>query len=221
LDLPRRLDDFKWAEAMKLKRQFEGWGADERDARLGLLNRVIAKHVSASVACVLPHADFRRAWGRFVTRHPYTYLAYGLIRELANHQATLGLGEAPIDFIFDDNVMEKTRLCAAWDHFKANAQAPRWLLGAEPLFRDEKELRPLQAADLLAGLTRLRWNERESGEEPYDVPGADQAARIPAITFVWTEDLLQRDLAEFFRLGPKAASSVLGNYWTGRPLVRR
>ena len=72
--------------------------------------------------------------------------------------------EVPCDFVFDkqDNVSKHVLLF--WKYITSQ-QPVEWgqFISASPVFRDDKDVLPLQAADMLA------WHTRRSYEETYPV----------------------------------------------------
>src|SRR5665647_3386520 len=64
----------------------------------------------------------------------------------------------PGDFVGIRNQAEKTRIRNAWDQFvELASQDVRPFIGMEPVFLDDKKIRPLQAAYLMAWQVR-EWN---------------------------------------------------------------
>jgi hypothetical protein len=90
-------------------------------------------------------------------RNPYFISFWMLLTAFMQHQQAVGFSE-PVDFIFDDQV-EKHRIREAWDTFVEVApNSVKPFIGVEPSFQDDKKVKPLQAADLMAWHTR-EWND--------------------------------------------------------------
>jgi len=66
----------------------------------------------------------------------------------------------PIDFTFDESVMEYRKVEDAWPDFAELRQFFGDSVKNMPIYRDDRDVKPLQAADMLAGrmLDSLREN---------------------------------------------------------------
>jgi Protein of unknown function (DUF3800) len=126
---------------------------------------VIEKHALAAVSYtvslkVLRHEADRIFAGRDPkdrrkVSNPWQFAAAGLLATLVNNLERLDLPKEPVDFVFDDN-SEKNAVIESWDAFKAAAPSPELaaLAGSTPVFRNDREYLPLQAADMLAWWVR-------------------------------------------------------------------
>jgi hypothetical protein len=92
----------------------------------------------------------------------------------------------PCNFIFDTQQGFGEAFAIQWLRFKASAQEAGYgrLVGVEPLFRDDKQLRQLQAADLYA------WHVRKNLESGHDLAGFPAGrlrniSSLRAINFQW------------------------------------
>lgn len=137
--------------------------------RCAILNRIIHEHAIARVACVVDVAALDRIlknswWTPFIDKDrepPDSAYWYGfrLVNEvfhfLRRDHPELGL-TGPIDFIFDqENESDKAGLVSAWEFFyKTCSPEKREIVGNIPSFARDDIVLPLQAADLLAGLSR-------------------------------------------------------------------
>lgn len=199
------LKDFKFAHAMaskgghfRGKQSFRGWTLEQRDRRLVRLNSIIAARVSAIVVAIMPHVVFEKTLAKFTEEQPYSYLALGMMRALASHHSQLGLPDVPVDFTFDENVMNQNDVLRIWDRVDKEGVQRHPLMGARPSFERDDQCLPLQAADMISGLTRLRWNEFEQRVGDLDMPGADEASKVPSIIFFWDEAAVRKDLHRWF-----------------------
>jgi hypothetical protein len=142
----------------------------ERMERIGAFFRLIENSEIVSLSCKFNIVDLASAvnrlwvlnrkidWGPF--SDPYFFAFRALIDSVHDHRATLPLltQDEKIDFIFD-NHSKKSMIIAAWEGFLAlRDPAIRHLFGATPRFEDDREVLPLQAADLWAGAVR-QWYE--------------------------------------------------------------
>jgi hypothetical protein len=127
----------------------------------------------------LPVAD----WG-----HPAFLAMFDLMMKVVENQIACG-SDDPVDFIFDDHVKWRLIIPIWYEHWKRMAN-PKFaaLMGATPLFRDDHQFLPLQAADLQSWYFRRLFAEKLRGNAfPDDVPkelfkGIDS---IPTLISVW------------------------------------
>jgi hypothetical protein len=161
LDMPPRIPYFKMSQATNLM------GSQEKsNERVRLLHAVIEKYITAGFSIMVPSEAIKNIWGpkdKFA-RHPF-YCAFSiLIPLLGLNIDEFGFQTDTIDFIFDDQMREKDRVLRAWEWARENANVESMklknILTSTPLFRDDKCLNPLQAADLHAWGIRRRYIER-------------------------------------------------------------
>jgi hypothetical protein len=122
--------------------------------------RAIERHVTMALICVVSTSDLRRVigsidWAKYPNLdpkgldNPYPFAVNALVNVFAQNQAEASLTE-PVDFIFD-NEAEKGLIVEAWEHMRlTTSQYVRRFMGNTPVYRDDKRVLPLQAADLLA-----------------------------------------------------------------------
>jgi uncharacterized protein DUF3800 len=163
------LDYFKMSEAAGFWEQFarkRGWNETNRDDRLVTFARIINKYAMLRVSASIRHDLFEKYLlslpaieRNLAVDAPYITLAMHLVTGATMFAYDRGIRD-PIDFIFDEQAGFKDELRERWPVYKRLYQltsrgrqlAP--LLGAEPSFLDEKERKPLQAADLYAWQAR-------------------------------------------------------------------
>lgn len=140
--------------------QFDGISKAGRDEKLSLLVGVLAEFKPLGIASIMPHTIFQQYFGYLShpeVRNPYIPSVFSLIGRVTEHQYLKGVRE-PIEFIFDyqpgSNQMAKIQ--EAWEMFKGVAPpAARCLISAHPpQFLDDRQVRPLQAADFHVGVLR-------------------------------------------------------------------
>jgi Protein of unknown function (DUF3800) len=213
LDMQTRLRYFKMNEAVRLKGQFRGWSDDRRDERLKLFYGAIEKHVSFFLSCSVPFKEFDAAIAAMPVKpplHPYHLAFLAIMGQLRIRQNELGI-EDKVDFIFDEQVMERTLLLENWDSVvSATPEGELAFVGRTPIFRDDEDVLPLQAADLLAWLQRARWEEENQGGAPFEPPW-QKTKEIPGLIINYDEASIRRildpALARTIRdLGPPPAS---------------
>jgi hypothetical protein len=210
-DATPRLSHLKMNDAMRLKGEFAGWSATQRDQKLQLFLDAIADHAKGAIFCTLQHDIYRAVFKENeklprALKSPYFFLLYAIIEKLANNQQELGL-DGPVDFIFDDQVIEKPRIIEAWDLFKAAAPVPRHLIGQTPAFQDDKRVLPLQAADIIAWVIRNRIQRASHGLQQLQLPSRSPGKpNCPTIGYSWNETMLREIRKEIEQEKPLIAS---------------
>ena len=163
LDAPPAIRHFHMTEARRLVGEFAGWKAIDRDLKIVALTDVIMRCEPHIVSCWLSRDAFEKLMRPVVPydlRHAYFDCFQAIVQTVAQYQNIRGI-TTPADYIFDtqgDIGMEAQLWYAA---MKETAPAHiRELMGSTPIFRDDKEMLPLQAADLIA------WHKRRRKEYP-------------------------------------------------------
>ena len=167
IDETPRVAYFKMREAESLRGEFLGWEPIARNAKIHALADVIDKHKPWSIESYMSKAQHDSIVGHIVPydiRHPYLDLFYALILKVAQWHHGLGL-RVPVDFVFDEQGQIGADAVMWYEHIKSR-QPPeiQALLGSTPVFRDDRKVLPLQAADLLAWHLRRGKEERNKGE---------------------------------------------------------
>lgn len=139
---------------------------------------------------------------------PILFVLYGIIGEVANNQHKIGSTEA-IDFFFDEQVMEKDKVIRDWDTFKLAHPELIHLIGQTPAFRDDKRVKPIQAADMLAWVARTQAQNRLRGLDPVRLP---LRLDYPVLQFIWDEKSLQ-DIRDKMRRTRPIITATWGQ-WT-------
>ncbi|MBZ9758420.1 DUF3800 domain-containing protein [Mesorhizobium sp. ESP6-5] len=189
LSMKPRIGRFKMSEAMNYGGEFASWSQDRRDERILLLQNVISDHVKAGVVAAVMVDDFNRIIkGSQLPKQfhsPYYFLLYQMILKLAEGQEGLGL-QGPVNFIFDDQMMEKKKIRRDWDRYKSLLQAQKKPVGNMPVFEDEERVLPLQAADMMAWIIRAHAEDQFQGKERRPIlAGKKSRLNIPVITSMW------------------------------------
>jgi hypothetical protein len=165
LALTPSLDYFKMSEAAGFREQFSrdrGWNTSNRDERLATFAHIINKYAILRVSASIRHDLFEKYLlslpaieRNLAVDAPYVTLAMHFMSGATVFAYEGGIRE-PIDFIFDEQVGFKEEIRDRWPVYKrlyqltARGRELAPLLGAEPTFLDEKDRKPLQAADLYA-----------------------------------------------------------------------
>jgi hypothetical protein len=179
LRTPPAIEYFKMAEAQNLRDQFRGWPPEERDKKVLALAALIQKYRCWSAHCSVSSAEYAAIIAPVAPmplKSPYFACFWGLIDTVArNHHQLVGSAAPPVDFIFDQQEGSELEASIWYDWLKDNGKELeiKRLLGATPIFRDDKQVLPLQAADMLAWHVR-RFHERGDENRPaFDLVVAD------------------------------------------------
>jgi hypothetical protein len=197
---PPHLEYFKMNEAYRLKMQFEGWHAAERDARVVELARVIAKFATHRIISNVSRRQFDAAMVRFhaakgftdkefpLGLDPYFILFYDLATTIAWVRRREGLGE-DCEYVFDHHNALGDRTVGYWEMFLENlSDGLRPFAGRKPVHQDDKLALPLQAADLYA------WQMRRLILEP----NPESVMPSAALMELRNLDVIERTLSPAF-----------------------
>ena len=159
------IEFFKMSDAFALKKQFDGWTTEARDAKVDrLVDVIIAARITYGAAVAMINADYLRVGRGALDSHindAFYFLFTNVMETCLIHQQRSGIHEK-IDFIFDDTdkpSIEIDRLFRQTMFTAPERIKALQLVDKPPVFRNEKIFLPLQAADLLAGQIRS-WYER-------------------------------------------------------------
>lgn len=161
-------DDGDWYFKMSHMRR-RGQGAMER---VPAFFKIIEKNVFGFVSAKIDISELKRAqsriivpeainpiidWGRYA--NPY-YIAFRCLMDkfhIARHEneADFPIKE-PIDFIFDERTDAEAIMVGWSDYIKNRKEEVKKYYGATPVFKNDREFLPLQAADLYAWWVR-KW----------------------------------------------------------------
>jgi hypothetical protein len=166
LDGPPILEYFKMREAARLEGQFKNWTERDRDSRLWEFLSVIKRNVILCVKLVVADDAYDSVIkGRVAPgmENPYFLSFFGIMIGLIQYQEQAGLSE-PVDFIFDEQMGKSDLVQKGYQGFvKFAPDSVKQLLGTRPIYGDDKQVLPLQAADLVAWITRRYYDEKARG----------------------------------------------------------
>lgn len=152
---PPSIEYMKMVEANGLRGQFAGWSATDRDNKVADLARILRHWAPVSIHASISQKRVKEVLqpiAPHVMTSAYSYCFTALMIPLAIMQANdPRLMQVPIDFMFDEQegLGEETKFL----YQAIRLQQPpkvRKVLSLEPVFRDDKLVMPLQAADMLA-----------------------------------------------------------------------
>jgi hypothetical protein len=175
---------FHVREARGKIKEFAKWKEIDVDRKIIALTEVIVRHQPQIVTCWMSERDYAetvRANSPPDLHHAYFACFCAIVIKVAQYQAYLGI-TTPADFIFDKHgeIGDEALL---W-HFAMKESQPdeiRTIMGSSPVFRDDKEVLPLQAADLVA------WHKRRRKEFPGLDAKATASMRIDEVPGVEVE----------------------------------
>jgi Protein of unknown function (DUF3800) len=164
----------KWQELLdhdsKYYRKLEHFHMTEMTGSVGDRERcrwfhnVIEQHALLAISYTLSVKDVRREADRMFSdpkvrrelSNPWQLATSSMLSMLASNREKMALPVEPIDFVFDET-SEKGAVLSSWELFKAvHPPEQAKLMGSTPIFRNDREYLPLQAADMFAWWVR-RW----------------------------------------------------------------
>jgi hypothetical protein len=211
------IDYLKMSEANAFVGQFHGWTVAARDEKLRGLTRIIRhfKPLSfeVSVSREKYYRDVKPVAPRGLANPHFTCtlgVIFGVVRYVANNKDAM-----PIAFIFDEQTGVSDDLALFFDHMKLSLpSAARNLIKGSPIYGDDKQYLPLQAADMLAWHLR---RERDAGGPLGSLPATNSLLGgsghlVSEITEsnirVWSEGFGELPTAEM--QGPKQWRNLKG-----------
>jgi Protein of unknown function (DUF3800) len=193
LDHPKAIEYFKMSEAWMRRGQFDGWDPSIRDARLKMLPPIINRHAAAAFMFVVTTEAWKRHFvGRLTERYhdrPYFFAFHGVMSGVVKYLNEKGIKEK-IDFVFDEEGGESSRLMLeGFDEFVSCAPDHlKEYIGSKPVYRNEKEVLPLQAADILAWHVRRSYADGIQGKNVDHLTEAmPELFNIEQARAVWNE----------------------------------
>jgi hypothetical protein len=157
LKVPPRLEHFH----MRKFRQLAGWKPIDRDLKIISLTEVILKHQPHVVSCWLSTESYNATVRQVAPsdlRHVFSLAFHAILHTVGEYQIQRRIA-TPVDFVFDEEGDVGDEALIWYPAIKETAPPRvRALMGATPVFRDDEEVPPLQAADLVA------WHKRRKKE---------------------------------------------------------
>jgi hypothetical protein len=166
---------FHVREARARIKEFSRWKAIDVDRKIIALTEVIAQHEPHIVSCWMSETDYAetvRVASPSDLRNAYFTCFGAIVIKVAQYQQYLGI-TTPADFIFDEHG-DIGNEALMW-HFAFKEGQPKEIqniMGSTPIFGDDRDFLPLQAADLIA------WHKRRRKEFPGLDPEVAASMRI-------------------------------------------
>lgn len=160
-----KIDYLHMVEANGLRGQFGGWTSKDRDKKVIDLGKVIEKHQPHSIEISVSQNEMAKYYNPsapYAFQNPYFLCFYGVILGLGRIHKLLGI-DAPVDFVFDEHGGLGHDVAMWYQQIKSDQPQLKFLLGSSPIFRDDRKVLPLQAADMLAWHLRRELDRGEEG----------------------------------------------------------
>jgi len=206
LDAEPRISTFHFRDARKLEKEFRGWTPLARDLKVIALTEVVMRHRPMIYACWVNVDDYNRIVRPAAPpdfRDAYFALFYTVIVSVAATRVNLG-DTIPIDYVFDEHGDVGLNALLWYYEVKQNVPSPvSALMGSTPIFKDDKDVLPLQAADLVA------WHKRRRLEFAGKDPEVAATIRLDELAHGENEldEPFLRDLAAKFSEIPEIGKS--------------
>lgn len=156
---------------------------------------VIAHHATAYVSAAVNPLHYKHLFGTKSfpkpIRSPYYCCLLTIINKLPSLLVESGF-EGPVEFIFDRQVMEEKHILEAWYWFEEAKMIDNNLIKSSPSFKDDKEVVPLQASDMLAGRMRVSLREEFALVPPSPMQKQSIYRPMRGYHFVWRKEDLKR-----------------------------
>jgi hypothetical protein len=195
---PPAIAYFKMREAWSLWGEFLPFKAEQRDRRVEDLIKIVNQHAEFFVFCEINKRDWADILAKQIAKtldnpfyHGYCTIMNDVFWHLYWH-CTLD----KVDFIFDKENETIFREILDWwliMHEGAPAKIRR-RMGNHPIMRDDVEVLPLQAADLLAWLTAKR---NSTGEQREFARHFGRQLAIPGSHETWGRDRIEELLRDW------------------------
>lgn len=195
---PHVLEYLHTSEAHRLtdpKSMFYGWTSQERDNKLLLLARAINRRAFFSVQTAMRPEHYREILGPITKVRVYYFLFYSIIAQLIRATERFH-PTGKIEIYFDEKGDESVRgIEAAYEEFMADAPAHlRDKIASRPEFKNDRDITPLQAADLMAWYFRRNIYEDDRNRK-FESPVWDELLNLPRLTGIWDRSKLAEMVA--------------------------
>jgi hypothetical protein len=183
LDMGPRIEYFKLREALRRSGEFDGRDKKLCTERIVLMRGIIEKHDLREFSISFYVKDYAKHYEPYMgirtLSNPYYFASTHIAVRLARSLRALGFESQPVEVIFDEQVREKSTVLESWDFARRlQAEHPEYsgvftpdLIFQLPTFGDDKQVLPLQAADMHATYRRLVLEELHYGRPWPKLPG--------------------------------------------------
>lgn len=179
LNEPPALKYWKTSHVMSFRGQLTNWSREDRDEKLAKATSIIQKYNFLGFSVMMLHDHYVDVFSDLLHAkqwHPYRILLGGLVSYLDSYLLEHSIDE-PVEVFLDTQTEQKADAIAAWqEEFAFHPHRRRSVFSSEPSWGDEKEILPIQAADMIAWeirqgaaktlrnkpISRLPWAPSES-----------------------------------------------------------
>lgn len=202
LDMRPRIDYFKLKEAVRQppNGQFNGFSRDDCNTRIALFRGVIEKYCSGECAIAFGLDAYKNGYVKNMLpskalKNPFCFAQLHLTTVVAKNLTKFGLPRERIDFVFDNQDREEPMVVSG---FKDAARMQKQfgfpslisdIMPIAPIFADDQEVLPLQAADMLATICRRHLETEFTGKKLEPLPGFSK--KISSAVQIWNEKQLR------------------------------
>jgi hypothetical protein len=201
---PPSIEYFKMQEAAGLKSQFGRLKATQRDTKLKRLAAVLNTYTFDFISVSLDLAAFYEIMSEHMPKpanNPYFVGFHQIIAAVGLHLLDRKYA-GRFEIIFDENVIFGPK-AKRWYPLVRDVALPEiaGLLPLEPIFKNDHEFLPLQAADMLAWLVRRAWNQNQSQQFGWlidEIPNVRPSEHVQIVGRERMQDMVKQSYAEVF-----------------------
>jgi hypothetical protein len=190
-----KIEYFKYSDYLRKEGQFYRLDTASADSKMADLYQVIRENAAGYVSAAVSPLEYRAIFGGKAfpkpIRSPYYCCMMTIITKLPKLLEESGL-RGPVEFIFDRQLMEEEHILKLWYFLDEIGAIDHNLIKSAPAFKDDKDVLPLQAADMLAGRMRLALRDNWDLTPPVPIPQKHVFKLLPGFHFVWRKSDLQR-----------------------------
>jgi len=158
---------FKADHARGLTGEFYLWPEENRDQKVEALTRLLSRDGLVEIIAAVNLEAFKRVSERWPKRNgkhglnlPYLLCFWSVLSSVAKEAAERGSNE-PTEVVFDNFDKYRLLIRQMYPSIYEKLGPLHRTLPLEPRFEDDRQVAPLQAADLLASEARLAGNTRD------------------------------------------------------------
>ena len=193
LGMSPRLAYFKESEANGRSGEFAGWSDQSFTDRMHLFTRIIGDHKLTGLVSAVPTKLFAEVFGSNpdkILRYPYYFMMYDLVSRVAIFHEEIGY-DGQIQFVFDEQHGQQEAIETSWRLvLETNSGRMKDLVTAYPIFRSDRSVMALQAADFSAGYLRRDLIEYMAGRQHTIAPWIANMPNTSILGKFWDEHKL-------------------------------
>lgn len=168
--------------------------------RMYRFTRIIADHNLVGVLSAVPTKLYTEVFAGNpdkVLRHPYYFMIYDLASRVAIYLEKVGFADK-VQFIFDEQRGQQEAIEGSWRR-TIETDSIKNIITDYPIFRSDRSVMALQAADLSAGYLRRDLVEHLGGREHKEPPWIANMIKTDILGKFWDEE----KLIEYAMMDPK------------------